>query len=300
MKITGVLPALITPVKSDGSINETAARRLIRRLSECGADGFYILGSTGEGILMEEKRRMEMCEIAVDETAGKMPVICHTAAMNFDSALRLTKHAAAAGADAVSAIPPIFFHYDRKELLLYYKRLAEATDLPFIMYNHTAANGGMSAEAVAEIFNGVANVTGVKWTVNNYCELMKLKRLTDGKINIINGPDEMLVEGLAAGADAGIGTTYNVMLPEYKKIYESFKSGDIKRAADIQRRINTVTEIIVRYGTIPATKYMCSLMGIEAGCAMQPLKRFTPEEGSRFETELKAAGWQPDGSVTAL
>lgn len=55
MKITGVLPALITPVKSDGSINEKAARGLIRRLSECGADGFYILGSTGEGILMEKK-----------------------------------------------------------------------------------------------------------------------------------------------------------------------------------------------------------------------------------------------------
>ncbi len=300
MKITGILPALITPMNSDGSINEAAARRLIEMLLSYGADGFYILGSTGEGILMEEKRRMKMCEITVDQVAGRKPVICHTAAMNFESAIRLTKHAAAVGANAVSAIPPLFFRYEQRELLLYYRRLAEASELPFIMYNHTAANGGLGADAVADIFNGVDNVTGVKWTVNNYCEMMRLKKLTGGKINIINGPDEMLVQGLAAGADAGIGTTYNVMLPEYIDIYNSFKSGNIEKAGSIQRRINSVTEIMKRYGTIPAAKYMCGLMCSDVGNAMLPLRRLTAEEGRQLEAELEAAGWQPNGRVSEL
>ena len=300
MKITGILPALVTPFRTGSDrIDETAARKLIERLLADGADGFYILGSTGEGILMEEKRRMEMCEIVVDQVAGRRPVICHTAAMNFESALRLTKHAAGAGVDAVSAIPPLFFRYEPRELLLYYRQLAEATELPFIMYNHTAASGGLNADTVASMFRSVERITGVKWTVNNYCEMMRLHELTDGKINIINGPDEMLIQGLAAGADAGIGTTYNVMLPEYKEIYASFQAGDMQRAGHLQRRVNAVIEVMKRYGTIPATKYMCGMMGVDVGVASLPLRRLSPDEGRALEAELDAAGWKPSGRVLA-
>ena len=88
------------------------------------------------------------------------------------------------------------------------------------MYNHSAANGGMSADLVAKMFCEIDHITGVKWTVNNYYELMRLKDLTHGEMNVINGPDEMLICGLAAGADAGIGTTYIVMLPQFLEIYK--------------------------------------------------------------------------------
>lgn len=298
MKITGILPALVTPFRRGSDrIDEAAAKKLIERLLSDGADGFYILGSTGEGILMEENRRMEMCEIVVDQVAGRKPVICHTAAMNFQSALRLTKHAAAAGATAVSAIPPLFFRYELRELLLYYRQLAEVSPLPFIMYNHTAAGGGLSAESVADIFRQVDGITGVKWTVNNYSGMMRLRELTGGRINIINGPDDMLIQGLAAGADAGIGTTYNVMLPEYKAIYDAFERSDVARAGNIQRRINAVTAVMQRYGTIPATKYMCGLMGVDVGCASRPLRRLSQDEGRALETELDAVGWKPSGRV---
>lgn len=298
MMLTGILPALVTPFRRGSDrIDESAARRLIERLLSDGADGFYILGSTGEGILMDENRRMEMCEIAVDQVAGRKPVICHTAAMNFQSALRLTKHAAEAGVTAVSAIPPLFFRYELRELLLYYRQLAEVSPLPFIMYNHTAAGGGLSAETVADIFRQVDAITGVKWTVNNYCQMMRLHELTDGQINIINGPDEMLIQGLAAGADAGIGTTYNVMLPEYKAIYKAFQAGDATRAGSIQRRINTVTAVMQRYGTVPATKYMCGLMGVDVGNASRPLRQLSKEEGHALEADLRSVGWNPSGRV---
>ena len=301
MKITGILPALVTPICDDGErVNKSAARALIERLIADGADGFYILGSTGEGILMDEKARMEMCETAVEQVAGRKPVICHTAAMNFGQAMRLTRHAAAAGATAVSAIPPLFFRYSQTELEDYYLRLSEACELPFIMYNHTSANGGLSAEAVAEIYRKSPNITGVKWTVNNYCAMMRLKEITNGELNIINGPDEMLLQGLAAGADAGIGTTYNVMLPEYKEIYRLFANGDIAAAGKIQRRINAVTAIMQKYSIIPAVKYMCGLMGTDVGNALAPQRRISAAEGKQLENELLAVGWQPSGRVKPL
>lgn len=287
----GIMPALITPLNNDGkTVNEKSARELIELQIGQGADGFYILGSTGEGLVLTEEERMRMCEITVDQVAGRKPVICHIAAMNFNEAIRLAKHAEKTGADAVSAIPPIFFHYTENDIYNYYKTLAESTALPFIMYNHPGANGGLSAKSVAKMFE-VDNITGVKWTVWNYYELMRVKDLTHGEMNIINGPDEMLVSGLAAGVDAGIGTTYNVMLPEFVKIYNYFKEGNVEKANEMQLKVNRVIDCMIKHEVIPSTKEMCKILGVDCGKATYPLKQMMPEELELFKADLKNTGW---------
>ncbi len=291
MKFEGIIPALITPLNEDGkTVNETVARDLIEFLLTQGAHGFYVLGSTGEGLVLSEQERMKMLEIAVDQVKGRKPVICHTAAMNFDEAIRLSKHAEQAGADAVSAIPPLFFHYRNEDIYSYYKTLACSTNLPFIMYNHFSANGGMSAELVAKLFE-IDNITGVKWTINNYYELMRLKDMTHGEMNIINGPDETLVAGLAAGADAGIGTSYGVMLPQYLELYAAFKDGRVEEARELQLKINAVINCIIKHEVIPATKHMCTMMGFPVGESTYPMRNIRNEGAAELEQDLRAAGW---------
>lgn len=290
-KFKGIMPALITPLNEDGkTVNEKSTRELIEFLLGQGADGFYIAGSTGEGLVLEEKERMNLCEIAVDQVKGRKPVICHTAAINFEEAIRLSKHAEKTGADAISAIPPIFFHYTEADIYSYYKTLAQSTGLPFIMYNHPSANGGLSAGIVAKLFE-VDNITGVKWTVNNFYELMKVKDLTNGEMNIINGPDEMLIAGLAAGADAGIGTTYNVMLPEYLEIYKNFTEGNIEKAREIQLKVNRVVTTMLKHEGISSTKAMCTRMGFASGKATYPLKQMSDSDVEALNKDLDIAGW---------
>lgn len=288
----GIMPALITPFESDGkTVNEKTARELIEYHLNQGADGFYVLGSTGEGLVMAEEERKRMLEIAVSAVAGRKPVICHIAAMNLDEAVRLCKHAEKVGADALSAIPPIFFRYTENDIFNYYKTLAESADMPFVMYNHPSANGGMSAETVAKMYKEIDNITGVKWTVNNYFELMRLKDMTHGEMNIINGPDEMLISGLAAGTDAGIGTTYNAMLPQYLEIYKLYNEGKMKEALEIQQKVNRVIHSMFEFGVIPAVKYMCEKMGFPAGNATYPMRRLSDEEKARFDKTLEEIGW---------
>jgi N-acetylneuraminate lyase len=160
------------------------------------------------------------------------------------------------------------------------------------MYNHLSANGGMPAELVAKLF-ALENITGVKWTLNNYYGMMELKRITEGKMNIINGPDEMLLQGLSAGADAGIGTTYNVMLPMYKEIYRAFCAGDMEKAMVAQRKADSIIAVMFRYEVLPATKFMCKLMGCPIGDCTRPFRKYTPEEEKALEADLLAAGWDP-------
>ncbi len=291
MKFEGIMPALLTPFEKDNrTVNENVAKQLIDLQIEQGADGFYILGGTGEGLVMEREAREIMCEVSIKHINGRKPAICHVAAINLEETIELAKHAERVGADAIASIPPVFFHYDANDIYNYYKRVAESVHIPLIIYYHPAAQGDMSAELISKIYE-IDNVTGVKWSSPNFYQLMMLKDKTHGEINIINGPDELLVSGLAAGADAGVGSTYNIMLPEFLKIYHEFKSGNHDKALERQLKVNRVIDICIKYEVIPAVKYAATLMGYDVGEATYPLKAFNEEQKRSIERELKQCGW---------
>lgn len=291
IKFEGILPALITPLREDNkSVNETSVRRLVELHLEQGANGFYVLGGTGEGLVMGREEREYMCETVIDQVKGRKPVICHVASMNVEETIALAKHAEKAGADAVASVPPFFFYYDGTDIYNYYKKIAENIHIPLIIYYHPAAQKDMEASLIAHIFE-IDNVTGVKWSSQNLFEMMKLRHITQGDMNIINGPDELLVEGLSAGADAGIGSTYNVMLPEFVEIYRLFKSGRLDEARELQMKINPVIECLCRYELIPAVKAAITIMGYDAGQATFPMRRYSASEFEELRLALEKVGW---------
>lgn len=287
----GIMPAIVTPLKEDNrTVNVDVMGQLVERHLADGADGFYLLGGTGEGLVVDREQREILCEATVKQVAGRKPIINHIAAMNLEETVELAKHAEKAGCDAISSVPPLFFFHDAEDLYNYYKKLAESVTIPVIMYYHPSAGAHMSAELVARICE-IDNMTGVKWSVNNYYEMMRLKDMTQGDVNIINGPDEMLLMGLSAGADAGIGSTYNLMLPQYKAIYKAFKAGDIDTARRLQMQVNRVVKVVVSNETIPAVKYGVSMMGYDVGVATFHMRQIPAGSCPALEAELKEAGW---------
>lgn len=291
IKFEGILPALVTAFEADNkSINTESTKKIIDLHLEQGANGFYILGGTGEGLVMAREEREFMCEFAVKYINKRKPVINHIAAMNLNEAVELAKHAERSGCDAIAAVPPSFFYYSEDDMYEYYKRLADSVTIPVIIYYHPSAQKDMSAKLIAHIFE-IDNVTGVKWSSNNFFELMKLKDITHGEMNIINGPDELLVSGLAAGADAGIGSTYNIMLPEFVKIYECFKNNQLDEALKTQIKVNRVIDVLIKSELIPAVKHAVGMMGIDVGTATFPMKQYTDSEKKVLEEGLRECGW---------
>ena len=290
MKFTGVLPALITPLNADETVNIKATEKLIAGLLAKEADGFYVGGATGEGICLPAEQRKILAETSVKAADGKKPCIIHVASINFAEAVELARHAESVGADAVSAIPPLFYKYGEDDVYNYYKRLAESVHIPLIVYYNPAAGFAMNARFAARMFE-IDNITGIKWTSSDYHGMMELKNLTHGEMNIINGPDEMLLMGLAAGADAGIGTTYNFMLPLVRGVYDNFKAGNMDKANEYQRRIAHIISAMRAYPTIPLTKAMVEAMGYEAGDAVFPFKSLSAEKKAEAVKALTEAGW---------
>ncbi len=289
IKFEGIMPALVTPLTADERINTEVLKKLINDMIDKGAEGFYIGGATGEGLKIRTEERMILAEESMNAIAGRVPAIIQVASMNTNDALLLAKHAEKIGADAISATPPLFFQYDEDDVYNYYKALAEASSLPVMVYYNPAAGFNMNANFAARMFE-IDNVTAIKWTSPNFFEMNRLKDITHGEMNIINGPDEMLLMGLNAGADGGIGTTYNFQLETIKGIYNAFKNGDIQKAQELQTKANRVISVLLKYKIIPATKAVVEAMGYDVGNAAFPMKKYTNEQKAQIIAEFKAAG----------
>ncbi len=289
MKFKGVMPALVSPIDANEKINVPVLNKLLEDLLAKGADGFYLCGATGEGIAIDPEQRMILAKEAIKTVDGRKPCIVQVASGNFEDAIRLAKHAEKAGADAISATPPLFFSYDKDDVYNYYKKLADAVSIPMMIYYNPAAGFHINADIAAKMFE-IDNVTAIKWTSSDYYQMMRLRDLTNGEMNIINGPDEMLLMGLSAGADGGIGTTYNFMFDIIRGIYDNFMKGDLETAREYQTRAIRIISVLLSYKIIPAAKAVLEAQGYAVGNATFPMKRYSDAEKATIVEQMKAAG----------
>ena len=289
MKFKGVMPALVSPLDANEKINVPVLNQLLTDLLAKGADGFYLCGATGEGIAIDPEERMVLAEEAIKTVGDRKPCIVQVASGNFEDAIRLAKHAEKVGAAAISATPPLFFSYDKDDVYNYYKKLADAVSIPMMIYYNPAAGFHINADIAAKMFE-IDNVTAIKWTSSDYYQMMRLRDLTKGEMNIINGPDEMLLMGLSAGADGGIGTTYNFMFDIIRGIYDNFMKGDLETAREYQTRAIRIISVLLSYKIIPAAKAVLEAQGYAVGNATFPMKRYTDAEKATIVEQMKAAG----------
>ena len=294
MKFTGIMPALVTPLNKDETVNVSVLGSLIDDFIARGADGFYLAGATGEGLALRPEERMKLAENAISHVRGRAKTIIQVASTDFSTAVELAKHAERCGADAISSTAPLFFGYNADEVYSYYKALAEAVHIPVMIYYNIGAGFNMDAKFVARCFE-VDNITSVKWTSSSYNEMMMLKDMTHGEINVINGPDEMLLLGLSAGADGGIGTTYNYNYKTIRKIYDNFKAGKMDEALREQesacRLISAFRSKMFR--GIPAARAMLEHLGYEVGDATFPFVKYTKEQKADVVETARLSGWTP-------
>ncbi len=289
MKFTGVMPALITPLTAEGKLNRDVLERLIEDLIAQGADGFYIGGATGEGIILDVDVHKELTTESIKIVNGRVPCIVHIARMNYNEMVDLAVHAEKAGADAISAIPPLFYQYDHKAIYNYYEGLSNAINIPIMIYNNPNTGVHFSAEQVAELYN-IKNVTAIKWTNYEFYQVMRILDLTNDEFNVISGPDEMLLCGLAAGADGCIGTTYNFLMPEVRAVYDAFRAGDMEAARKAQTVVSTIVDELIKYNVVLATKVILEAKGYDVNHPLYPMHDYTPEEKADMLANLQKAG----------
>lgn len=278
---SGILPAVVTPFHGDGSFDEAAFERLCARLYAAGVDGLYVCGQTGEGLQQSLEQRMKVAEAAVRHSPPGAQVIVHCGAAATADAIRLARHAARAGAGAVSSLPPAG-GYSFPEILGYYRDLAAACELPLLVYYFPSLAPALrTPQQILEIC-ALPNVIGLKFTDSDFYLLSILKR---HGLTVFNGSDEMLAAGLIMGADGGIGSTYNCIPDVYAGMWRAARAGEWERVRETQARVNEFVEVLLRYPVNSAVKETLRLMGLDCGECLPPRRPLTPVE----KTELRGA-----------
>jgi 4-hydroxy-tetrahydrodipicolinate synthase len=289
-KPKGIIPAMVTPVTSDGKINVEALRKLTNYLIEGGVHGLFPVGSQGEfyALTFEEKKRV--IELVVDETRGRVPVYAGTGAITTREAIALTKMAEAAGANAVSVLTPFFIHPNETELFEFYSAIAHATRLPVLLYNNPGRTGvSISANFVVRA-SKIENIVGIKDSSGDLTLTAEYIRRTDEKFSVLAGRDTLIYGTLCYGGKGAIAATANVAPKVIVEIYEAFQAGDLKRSLEAQFRLAPL-RLAFDLGTFPVViKEALNLIGIDAGIGIPPVGGIKPEAKEELKEILKNMG----------
>jgi len=275
-KFSGIVAALVTPFTKEGKVNYVELGRLVRYLIEKGIDGFYVGGSTAEAFLLTQDERKNILETVLKENNNEKFVIAHVGHISTDMAADLASHAKYAGADAVSAISPFYYKFTVEEIKSYYFDIMDACDLPLFIYNYPANTGFNLTNDLLDEFCKKQNIAGVKFTCSDFFQLERMKT-AHPELVLWNGYDEMLLSGLASGADGGIGSTYNCICPLIRGIYDNFVKGDISLAQEYQKRTNDIISVFIRNGVIASIKTILNFEGFNFNGCRKPFLPVTQD-----------------------
>jgi len=283
-KYHGIFPALLTPFDKQNRVNEKELEKLVKFDLDMGAAGFYVCGSTGEAFLLSTDERKQVMDV-VRSAAPNATLIAHIGSINEIEATELALYAKKAGYDAISSVTPFYYKFTFQEIKDYYFRLADAAELPMLVYHFPAFSGvSMGMNEIGQFLND-DRFLGLKYTSNDFFTMELCKSNFPNKI-IYNGFDEMFLSGLAMGADGGIGSTYNFMADKFVEIKRLFDAGDIKAAQAVQKDVNHILTVLYRIGIMQSEKEVLNQLGFDFGVCRHPFGEVNAEQKELIAKEI--------------
>lgn len=262
VNLRGVMAALLTPFDGQQKLDKESLRRLVRFNLRQGVDGLYVGGSTGEAFVQSGTERQEVLEIVAEEAKGKMTLIAHVGCVSTLESQQLARAAVGYGYDAVSAVTPFYYPFSFEEHCAHYQAIIESADgLPMVVYNIPALSG---VKLTLDQINTLVTLPGVgalKQTSGDLFQMEQIRRAHPDLV-LYNGYDEIFASGLLAGADGGIGSTYNIMGWRYQGMVAALKVGDVAKAQQLQCECNKVIDLLIKTGVFRGLKTVLHYMDV--------------------------------------
>ncbi|HYT13762.1 MAG TPA: dihydrodipicolinate synthase family protein [Candidatus Nitrosopolaris sp.] len=289
--LTGVLPALATPLHRDGSADEAGIQRLVEHTIAGGVHGLLPLGSTGEGASLGEKTRWQVLRCVVEAAAGRVPVICGVAQPHLESARAEVAAASRLGANAALVAPPFYYPTDQATVLAFYRRLAAESKIPLLLYNIPQFTKVLSEPATVATLAREGTIAGIKDSSRDfeYFETVCVATRDVPGFRIFTGSDSMLLASLAMGGAGTICGAANVAPSWVVRIYDDFSDGDLDAARGHQDDLIRLV-MALRAGVFPAAiKAAVHLQGICEPWPAPPTAALDDAAMARLRDLL--AGW---------
>ncbi len=275
---SGIIPALFTPFTPSDKLNLEILPRHLQFLLDAGCTGFFVGGSTGEGFLQTAEERIRFAGAVMRALRGRAPVILHVGAMHPGDACRIAAAAGKLGVAAISSVMPFYYNYAMDEIAGYYRAIQAAAGLPMIIYYiPDSTNRTLTLDQFCKSLLTLPGVVGVKYTHSDLNQMQMLGALSPRPLTIFGGYDQMGLACLAMGAQALIGSTYNVIPDLFVAMYRAFQAGRLDEARALQLRINRFLHRLKQYGN---RAYYAALQarGIDIGWPRRPGREISRQE----------------------
>lgn len=299
-KIDGLIAAPFSPMNDDGSVNLNIINSYAQKLKRDQIRGVFICGTTGEGMSLTIDERKQILQEWTKFKGDDFYVIAHVGTTSSKESFQLAKHAQETGSDAIAAIGPLFLGADNVNSLVGFcaEMARGAPDLPFYYYHIPSVSGVClnMASFIEEASREIPNFRGIKFTHNNFVDMLQCLEKDNGKWEILHGYDELLLTGLTLGASGAVGSTYNYIADLYMKIIDSFRENKLKEARAAQLMSVKLVDILNKYGgATVAGKALMKYVGIDCGPCRSPLASLNDDAYNNLIDEIqKLALFNPE------
>ena len=301
-RFTGLLAAAHTPFDASGELNLSVVPQIVEHLIDAGMSGLYTVGSTGEGVSLRASERRAVVEAYVSAAAGRVPIIVQVGSNSLAESCDLAAHAQECGADAVSSNAPSYFKINTVSgLVEAMSQIASATpELPFYHY-YIPQFTGSEVDMLEFLDQGsrvIPSLVGLKYTDLKVHEYQACLNFDGGRFDVLWGCDEMLLSALVVGATSGVGSTYNIAAPLYRRIVDAYQAGDLESARKWQLCSVNMVRVLYAHDLHPSIKSVMGMMGIDVGPCRLPLGGLDDSAKAALRKDLDAIGffeWSVNG-----
>jgi 4-hydroxy-tetrahydrodipicolinate synthase len=234
---SGSLVAIVTPFKN-GKLDERAFGDLIEWQIKNGTNGIVPCGTTGESATLTHEEHHRVVKLSVEVAKRRVPVIAGTGSNSTDEAISLTKHAKEAGADGALLITPYYNKPTQEGLYRHYKAVAEAVEIPQILYNIPGRTGVNMLPATVARLAVMKNIVGIKEGSGSVQQASEIAQNCGDRLTVLAGDDALTLPMMAVGAKGVITVTANVMPKEMAQLVASFKAGQIDEARQLHFKLS--------------------------------------------------------------
>ncbi|MGQ9630160.1 MAG: 4-hydroxy-tetrahydrodipicolinate synthase [bacterium] len=290
-KLEGIIPAVVTPFDSNEELNEEGLRTILNFLIDKGVHGLFVVGSTGEFWALTNEEKKRIYDVSVDCVGGRVPLCVGTCANTTREVIDLSRYAERAGADYVSILTPSFIKPSDEELFAHYAAVAEAVDIPILLYSNPSRTGiPLSTKLVASLAERYSNIVGIKDSSGDLTQTTEYIRRCPEGFKVIAGMDTLIFATLVHGGVGAIAASANIVPEIVVGIYENFKRGDLSKALEFQNRLAPL-RIAFSLGSFPVVlKEGAEIIGLPAGPARRPIGPMKPEKREELRRIIASLG----------
>lgn len=278
--------AIATPFTKDG-VNFEEFGKIIEFQIQNNIDAIIVCGTTGESATMSTEEKKETIKYATEKVAKRTKVVVGTGSNNTKSAIEMSKYAEEVGTDGILVVTPYYNKTTQKGLISHYKEIAEAVNLPIIMYNVPSRTGVNILPKTCLELSKIKNIVAIKEASGDISQVAKIANLCKDDLTIYSGNDDQIIPVLSLGGKGVISVLSNIMPKYTHNMTKKYLEGDVEEAKKMQLEVSDLIEaLFTEVNPIPV-KYALNLMGYKFGIPRLPLIELTDENKEKLKEVMK-------------